>query len=98
MIDFEIKQNVFYKLNVDDLEQIYDLMLEKDLILGVGYFNDIHVYYSYGKHYAIFYEYNKNTKHQEYKTKRGILNRIRKHLANGDIEHKFQLWGGRDDN
>lgn len=97
MIDFEIKQNVIYDLNVDDLEQIYDLAVEKDCILGVGYLNDIHVYYL-GKHYAIMYGLYKDDKYLEYKTKRGILNRIRKHLANGDIEPKFKLFGGRDDN
>lgn len=98
MIDYKIEQNVFYELNVDDLEQIYDIMVEKDCILAVGYVSAIHVYCSYDKHYAITYSLSKRTKHQEYKTKRGVLNRIRKHLANGDIEHKFQLFGGQDDN
>ena len=96
MIDFEIKQNVIYDLNVDDLEQIYDLAVEKGYILEVGYLPSIHVFYS-DKHFAIMYGLYKDDKYLEYKTKRGILNRIRKHLANGDIEPKFQLFGGRDD-
>ena len=98
MIDFEIEKNVSYALNVDDLEQIYDIVVEKGIILLVGYVSAIHVYYSYGKHYALFYGLYKGMKRQQYKTKRGILNRIRKHLANGDIEPKFQIFGERDDN
>ena len=96
MIDFEIEKDVFYNLNVDDLEQIYDIAVEKDSILLVGYARAIHVYYAYGKHFGYVYGLYKGTDYLEYNTKRGILNRIRKHLANGDIEPKFQIFGGQD--
>ena len=105
MIDYKIEKHVIYDLNIDDLEQVYDIMIEKDCLLAVGNpYNDdalaLHTYGSLNKHYGIIY-LKHNVGHRrkvEYKTKRGILNRIRKHLTNGDVSYSFRLFGGRDDN
>lgn len=104
MIDYKIEKNVFYDLNIDDLEQVYDLMVVKDCLLAVGdSYNDalaLHIYGAFNKHYALIYPKHKvGHRHKvEYKTKRGILNRIKKHLVNGDVSYSFKLFGGRDDN
>lgn len=102
MIDYKIEQNVFYELNVDDLEQVYDLMVKKDCLIAFGNPHNgdalaLHAYSALSNHYLLIYGKYVSKRKVEYRTKRGILNRIKKHLSNGDVSYSFRLFGGRDD-
>lgn len=98
MNEYKFENFVFYDLVVDDLEEILDYVMLNDMILQIGLGSVEHITFHCFKtdsvYLACIYTDGAATKNPRYKTKRGLIQRIKKHLTNGDISPVFQIFGG----